>query len=253
VGLSHLFCTACQSTPQIKPTISQKKQINPPKPDLIKQKNSSKQSSEIATSIATLIFKVKPKKAQVYNSSGDKLGVTNSNGVFQTQVKFGIEETYFFKKSGYSKKSLKILANSEFLISYIHLEQLNPLLALAESGDSKAQLIIGDHYFEGSNGFESDLNTANYFYLNSANQGNLEAKSRLCATLSEGSPTNPETNLNHCEEAAKLNNPTALYYLGILYTEDTLLEKDLKKAKAYLQKSFDLGLEEAKEELDNLN
>ncbi|MCJ8344251.1 hypothetical protein MJH12_01835 [bacterium] len=201
--------------------------------------------------ITTLILKIKPNVVDIYDGSGQLIGSTNEKGVFEMQVPSGSKHNYFFKKKGYLKKSLQVHADSEIFISYVRLDALDPLLIEAQNGNHEAQLKVGDMYFDASNGFDHDVNTANYFYLLSAQSGNKEAKSRLCAVAHQQPRSlDLESNLKYCRESAQEKNPIALFYLGLMYTQNSVMTKDLTMAKKLLSESAGLGVEEAQAELD---
>ncbi|PCJ18688.1 MAG: hypothetical protein COB02_09640 [Candidatus Cloacimonadota bacterium] len=253
VFIVSIFFVGCDSSPKKKIEISQKnhtlaiesslkKQIEP---ELITPKTREKKET-----ISKLIFKIKPKNVDIYNQKGVKIGNSNGNGVFEIDVPYYSTNFYFFKKNGYSKTNLKVMADSQMVISYVRLNQLNPTLKLAESGDSNAQLLVADMYFEATNGFNYDLKSANYFYYQSAKAGNIDAKARLCAMLNQHESLDYfHESIKHCQEAAKQNKPTALYFLGVMYSHGRTFKVDITKAKDYLQKASKLGLEEADEEL----
>ncbi|MCO4781229.1 MAG: sel1 repeat family protein [Candidatus Cloacimonetes bacterium] len=255
VILISLLFIGCNSNDNTKkepsPTIQKAPSSNSLKTEAIVVEPEVVQHSPSQT---LLQFKVKPPFVDVHNQSGVKLGTSDSKGVFSYKVdSSGKDLTFYFKKEAYSKKTLQLNASGEMQISYLRLDPIIPAVKLAESGDPKAQLLVGDMYFEGSNGVDQSLSTANYFYSMSAQSGNLESKARLCAILQQDySLGDANENLKYCKEAATQNNATALFFLGMLYKKDTVVDKNLSTAKEYFTKALKLGLEEAQEELDLL-
>lgn len=251
--VSLLGCNSEQSTPEPanQPPLEIIPVSAPPQTSTAKSKAVEIINKPLMTTV--LRFKIKPPIVDVHNQFGKKLGTSNDQGVFEIQVKSGNEQTFYFKKEGYTKKTLQINASGEMHISYLRLDPLIPAVALAESGDPKAQLLVGDMYFEGSNGVNQSLSTANYFYSQSAKSGNIESKARLCAILHQNQNIGfVKDSLNFCKEAAKQNNPTALFFLGLLHKQGAVIDKDLNVAKQYFEQAVKIGLEEAQEELDLL-
>ena len=97
----------------------------------------------------------------LYDNYSVALEVDAEDGEPESQYRLG--SCYYFGK-GTSKNIEKAL------------EWFNKA---ANSGNDKAQVVLGDFYFYGTDGMESDLETARFWYEKAAEQGNQDAIERL--------------------------------------------------------------------------
>lgn len=161
----------------------------------------------------------------------------------------------------------------------------------AEKNNANAQFMLGSMYFNAV-GVEQDFKKAMTWFQKSAAQGYAlgYTNTGLCYYNGLGVEKNPQKALEYTQKAAmmgcsqaqcllgmmygndevkELYNPKqaffwmkmsadqgwslALYYLGMFYEEAFGTPKDIKNAKECYKKALELGVDDAKKALDNLN
>lgn len=118
---------------------------------------------------------------------------------------------------------------------------------LAQRGHAAAQNLIGT-YFQDGTGVTQDYKQAFYWYLKSAEGGNIEALYNLGVTYYYGNigvPKNPEKAFEYVSKAAERNEAESQHWLGTFYEkgEGTMQNKELSR-KWYL-KAAEQGLPQA--------
>ena len=116
------------------------------------------------------------------------------------------------------------------------------LLPLANKGYAKAQLFIGDSYFNG-NGVFLDMEEAVKWYRAAAEQGLPEAQYRMCKCCLDGAGVQRDfTNAaKWCRKAAEAGLNEAMYDMGILYLGGTGVAPNAKSAVKWFRKGAERG------------
>ena len=120
---------------------------------------------------------------------------------------------------------------------------LQKLAALAGTGDSKAQLLLGLQYL-GNGGAKANEAEAARWLARAAQQGEPFAQYRL-ATLYErgrGVPADPRQAAHWYELAAKQGNRKAMHNLAIAFAEGTGEPKNPEQAAIWFNRAASLGL-----------
>jgi localization factor PodJL len=123
------------------------------------------------------------------------------------------------------------------------LSTLDRLTALAASGNSKAELLVGLKYLDGDGAPVNEAEAAKWLER-AATQGEAIAAYRL-GTLYErghGVPADPARAVQWYLSAAKLGNRKAMHNLAVAYAEGAGTQKDLTQAAQWFSKAAALGL-----------
>ena len=122
------------------------------------------------------------------------------------------------------------------------------LFQAAESGDVKAQLVLGGAYSRGK-GLEKDFTKAKYWFEKAADAGSPEAKYYLALMhIIPGFQMHDMSKAaQYLLESATAGLPDAQYDLGVLlYTGPCDVEEDLIQARYWIGKAAEAGHEAAK-------
>ncbi|XP_076442621.1 protein sel-1 homolog 1-like [Babylonia areolata] len=124
----------------------------------------------------------------------------------------------------------------EDLLQYYHF--------LADKGDTQAQIVLGQLYYQGGRGVAVNHELAHHYFVTAAESGNGNAYAYLGKMYSEGSPYIPQNNvtaLQYFKKAADKNNPIGQAGLGMMYLHGKGVDKDLSKAFRYFSLAADQG------------
>ncbi|PVD25676.1 hypothetical protein C0Q70_13335 [Pomacea canaliculata] len=124
----------------------------------------------------------------------------------------------------------------EDLLQYYHF--------LADKGDTQAQIVLGQLYYQGGRGVAVNHEQALHYFMTAAESGNPNAYAYLGKMYSEGSPHVPQNNmtaLQYFRKAADKNNPIGQAGLGMMYLQGRGVDKDLTKAFRYFSLAADQG------------
>ncbi|KAL8572082.1 hypothetical protein ACOMHN_026707 [Nucella lapillus] len=124
----------------------------------------------------------------------------------------------------------------EDLLQYYHF--------LADKGDTQAQIVLGQLYYQGGRGVAVNHEMAHHYFITAAESGNGNAYAYLGKMHSEGSPFIPQNNLTafqNFKKAADKNNPIGQAGLGMMYLHGKGVERDLSKAFRYFSLAADQG------------
>lgn len=124
----------------------------------------------------------------------------------------------------------------EDLLQYYHF--------LADKGDTQAQIVLGQLYYQGGRGVAVNHENALHYFVTAAESGNPNAYAYLGKMYSEGSPFVPQNNITafqYFKKAADKNNPIGQAGLGMMYLHGQGVDKDLSKAFRYFSLAADQG------------
>lgn len=124
----------------------------------------------------------------------------------------------------------------EDLLQYYHF--------LADKGDTQAQIVLGQLYYQGGRGVAVNHEYAMHYFMTAAESGNGNAYAYLGKMYSEGSPFVPQNNVTafqYFKKAADKNNPIGQAGLGMTYLHGRGVDKDLSKAFRYFSLASDQG------------
>lgn len=134
------------------------------------------------------------------------------------------------------------------------LAELELLHSRSERGDSEAQLVLADRYYEG-HGVTKDVERAAVSYKRAAEQGAAKAQymmGKLCKE-GQGIPRNLVIAATWFQKAAEQGVAAAQYELGRMYQDGgEALSRDDSKAIEWLQRSATQGIAQAQYELSLL-
>ncbi|WP_104740438.1 SEL1-like repeat protein [Helicobacter bizzozeronii] len=123
---------------------------------------------------------------------------------------------------------------------------------LAKEGDARGYKGLGDVYYWGGTGVESDLKKAFQYYQKAAKMGNVGAYVALAGFYACGFKSgnlvvakNLPKSLEYDHKAGKMGNSEAYLHLGYLYKFGDCAPKDIKKALQYFKQSALMGNVEA--------
>ena len=119
------------------------------------------------------------------------------------------------------------------------LKQLKPV---ANSGDAEAQKIYGTIAYKGTATRAKDFEIALIVLKSAARLGQLDAYWTIADIYSKGGYgvlKNPRKAFDSYEKLARKGNSRAQHKIGLLYLNGTGVEKSLKDASYWVQKSFD--------------
>lgn len=138
-------------------------------------------------------------------------------------------------------------------LSYQILQQFK-LVQIANSGDPLAQHELGLRLLTGE-GIAPDTLTAVYWIKKAASQKLTAALYNYGIMLINGWGTewNPFTAYENFLSAAESGMSQAQYVIGILYTDNLIVQRDWNKSYYWIKKAVDNGFEPAKEVLLELN
>ncbi len=120
-------------------------------------------------------------------------------------------------------------------------QDLNRLLARANSGDTNAQYELGLLYQSGR-GVTQDSALAQRWFNTAAQGGHIAAMYALALLLREqGGQGSLQHSVLMQEKAALAGHPTAQYGLGMLYANGQYVPRDLHKARHWLQQAQQRG------------
>ncbi len=179
-------------------------------------------------------------------------------------------EAYNAKDYAKAKKLLKPLADKNDLMATYALgmmaargegEKKNMQTAeswwlkSANAGNAHAQYILGGLYSSGEEGIERDFTKARTWWEKAAANKHGDAMYKLGILMFEGrgGSTDEAGAVAKFTEAAELGHPGAQFTLGRLYAEGRGVKKDVKKAKEWFAKAASAGVKPAQEMLDELN
>lgn len=116
---------------------------------------------------------------------------------------------------------------------------------LAEKGDVKAQVGLGQLHYQGGRGVPLDVQKALQYFIPAAEAGNPIAMAFLGKIYLEGHGNaikqDNQTAFKYFKKAADLNNPVGQAGLGLMYLEGRGVEKDYKIAHRYFSQAADQG------------
>nr|XP_018909659.1 PREDICTED: protein sel-1 homolog 1-like [Bemisia tabaci] len=116
---------------------------------------------------------------------------------------------------------------------------------LAEKGDVKAQVVLGQLHYQGGRGVPLDLQKAVHFFSMAAESGNAIALAFLGKIYMEGNGDNiKQDNLTafmYFKQAAEMNNPVGQAGLGLMYLQGQGVEKDYSKALHFFTQAAEQG------------
>jgi hypothetical protein len=127
------------------------------------------------------------------------------------------------------------------------------LAAAAESGDPKAQMVLGMAYLKGQ-GVERDPGIALQWIEKAADQGYADAQYALGAMYLAGRGALQSFPLafQQFERAAQQNHPEAQYSLGVMYRNGQGVPVDKSKAYVWFNLAAAQGHERARDARDSL-
>lgn len=109
---------------------------------------------------------------------------------------------------------------------------------LADKGDEKSQVALGQILFQGARGVERDHKKALYYFQKAAELGNSNAMVYLGKIYSYGSPAveqNTKVAVEYFKQAAEQGNPVGQAGLGLMYLNGKGVAQDYKKALEYFE------------------
>jgi serine/threonine protein kinase len=127
----------------------------------------------------------------------------------------------------------------------------NALFELAaEAGDAEAKMLLGAQIQHGR-GTPADAEKAARWYRRAVAQDHVNAKILLACLILEGAiaPLPDEDPIRLLEEASQADYEGADLRLGRLYAQGKGVPRDLERARRYLRRALDHGLEEAAQDL----
>jgi uncharacterized protein len=121
------------------------------------------------------------------------------------------------------------------------------LMQKANAGESPAQHELGLRYLLGR-GFPADTLKAAFWIKKAADQHFAIAQFNLGILFINGRGVewNPFEAYKYFQAASKQDNPEAHYVMGLLYTENFIVPRNWPKAYQYFKKALELGSEDAK-------
>ncbi len=138
------------------------------------------------------------------------------------------------------------------LYSTTMLKALEYFSKLAKEGDARGYKGLGDVYYFGGTGVESDLKKAFQYYQKAAKMGNVGAYVKLAGFYECGFKSgdfmvakNLPKALEYYHKAGKMGNSKAYLELGSTYDFGNCAPKDIKKALQYYKQSALMGNVEA--------
>jgi hypothetical protein len=124
-------------------------------------------------------------------------------------------------KMGWKHLLLATIFSSALATASAQTNAIDPaLLAKANSGDTAAQVLLGDCYASGK-GVTRDLNLAAEWYRKAAEKGDIGAELHLAALYRDGGKNFPRDMAQAADwyrKAAELGDVTAQATLGVLYS-----------------------------------
>lgn len=120
---------------------------------------------------------------------------------------------------------------------------LDALVAEADAGNPRAQVLLGVIHTNGDFGFEQDLAEAARLYESAAASGFAPAHVHLVPLYSDGRgvPRDPARALRHARIAADFNIPLAQAFAGSLLSSDDGITPDYRMALYYLRAAVSNG------------
>jgi uncharacterized protein len=119
---------------------------------------------------------------------------------------------------------------------------LKELYPVAKSGDAEAQKIYGTIAYKGTATKDKNFEISLIWLNRAAIQGQLDAYWTIADIYSKGGYgvlKNPRKAFDSYEKLARKGNSRAQHKIGLLYLNGTGVEKSLKDASYWVQKSFD--------------
>lgn len=126
---------------------------------------------------------------------------------------------------------------------------------LAEKGDIKAQVGLGQLHYQGGRGLDLDYEKALHYFTQAANAGNAIAMAYLGKIYLDGSDEvkqDNDTAFKYFKKASEMNNPVGLSGLGLMYLYGRGVEKDYVKAHKYFLAAADQGWVDGQLQLGNM-
>ena len=122
----------------------------------------------------------------------------------------------------------------------------------AKNGYDKAQYELAYNYWEGKNGFPKDFKQALYWYELAAENGYWKAQVEIAVNAYEKEKY--DIAVKWLTYTAENDPPVAysVYLLALCYKEGKGVEKDLQKAEEWMQKAFELNVEESIKGLEEI-
>lgn len=125
--------------------------------------------------------------------------------------------------------------NAEYLLDQDKSEEAYKILKkLADEGDAKSQIALGNGYEYGFWG-NTNLEQAKYWYTKAANQNYAGGIHNL--GVLEFKQGNYKQALPYFEKGESLNHPESINILGVYYSEGIVFEQDYKKALEYFRQA----------------
>ena len=151
-----------------------------------------------------------------------------------------------------------ILVLSFFFIGLVSAQEveanIDDIKEVAETGNVKAQFVLGTAYYLGLNGAEQDYEKAVYWFTKAAEQGNDIAQLGLGECYREG--TGVEQSYSRSaywyKKAAQQGNSSAQFNIGLYYHNGQGVEQSNSKAVYWLRKACDNFDDQACEILNKL-
>ncbi|KAF9922884.1 hypothetical protein FBU30_006981 [Linnemannia zychae] len=121
---------------------------------------------------------------------------------------------------------------------------IEELFALANKGNTQAQVSLGDMYKDGEQGFQKDCQIAIEWYLKAAKQGYAEAQRRVGHMYSKGSGIQQDYKkaMLWNFKAAHQGNAIAWYNIGCMYYYGEGVSQDYSQAMIWFLKAADGAL-----------
>ncbi len=129
------------------------------------------------------------------------------------------------------------------------------LIPLAESGNTKAQRLLGYFYKTGEGIVRKDIKKALFWYEKSANQGDPSAQTELGVIYFSGRIVrqNYKTAKQWFDKAAAQDFPYSQLFLGLMYEGGWGVKQNKRIAKEWYGKACDGGVQDGCEAYRKLN
>lgn len=125
------------------------------------------------------------------------------------------------------------------LLKFNAVAGLSQFEVLAERGSSLAQMYLGSYRISGKYGVVKNREVGEYWLQCSAESGSIEAAYGLARTLMVARRIDEAK--EYYEKIADVGYAPALFALGCLYYNGQFVERDDRRALAYLEKAERLG------------
>jgi TPR repeat protein len=142
-------------------------------------------------------------------------------------------------------------SESGYVISQDEVKLVEQLYREAEQGDAKAQISIGDIYYNGFYGISEDRTKAFEWYLKAAEQGDAVAQRNLGIMYEYGTGVSEDYAMAaewYCKAAEQGDNEVQ-YILGMMYYDGRGVSKDYTKAVEWYRKAAEQGYAAAQNSL----